>query len=429
MTHYTEGPSCDSLFAMQVVQSLKDLDQCRTQGPVLVRSKGLKYTWTKGEWVPEIDLEKLGVTNPNETEDESSKVQISQVLSDRVLRWSWSLKHQCYLLRSHVEGRGWQPHPYGGGLVASTAEVDRRAYVGPNAVVAGHARVQGRAKIYNYATVQDRALVCDQAYVYGDAVVGGNAIVMNDAQVKDSAVVLGRSVIQDRALVRQNAKVLQGVISQGSVVFGEAVVTEDSRLQDHAKASGTAVVKGGVILKGSTHVEGTATPSDTFTFDVEGVPHEYSKGNTVARPLARVESNRNPNLGVYLKNLTRGIKGTAKLFKLNYFDVSYIWRLQPAGYWRLILVRDAATGEDTFIHPEGVGGPLHEKTEPPRAETFPETKPAVEPTPVEELSVLKTMGEAALATLADRALGKAGSALTAVGRDMLVADAVSGALA
>ncbi len=69
------------------------------------------------------------------------------------------------------------PHPNGDGLVATTASVDKEAYVGPEA------RVSNEARIIGNVTIKDRVLICDKAIVDGTkspvkiegvTIIGGN---------------------------------------------------------------------------------------------------------------------------------------------------------------------------------------------------------------------------------------------------------------
>ena len=65
------------------------------------------------------------------------------------------------------------PHPNGGGFVASTAKVDEKAYVGPNAMVLGNAMVRGNVRIEGNAVVMGNAVVKGNATISGYAIVTG----------------------------------------------------------------------------------------------------------------------------------------------------------------------------------------------------------------------------------------------------------------
>jgi hypothetical protein len=127
-------------------------------------------------------------------------------------------------------------HPNGGGFVASTASVDRKAYVGPRAQVLGNAKVIGAVRIEDYAVVTDNATVRDYARISGHAVVRDRAVVQDRAKLRDYAEVKGKTVVRDSARMLEHAYTdggcteisgnvtLKGVAWVGGKVGGSAIV-------------------------------------------------------------------------------------------------------------------------------------------------------------------------------------------------------------
>ena len=117
----------------------------------------------------------------------------------------------------------YNPHPNGGGLVASTAKVDSSVYVAPGAVVKGDAVVTGNVRILDHAVVEGSAKVSDNAVIAGYGMVAENAVVSGNARVDDCGLVMGRANISG------NAKVIES-----ACVYG------NTTMKDHATAKGIA---------------------------------------------------------------------------------------------------------------------------------------------------------------------------------------------
>lgn len=109
------------------------------------------------------------------------------------------------------EGDFYRPHPNGGGLVALTANVDLRVFVGAHAMI------------------KDTASVHGDYFIVDTAVVGGSACLIGGGRLKDAAVVDGRAR-------------LEGFI----VVAGQA------------RVSGDALVRGRIFLKYNAYIAGTS---------------------------------------------------------------------------------------------------------------------------------------------------------------------------
>jgi hypothetical protein len=132
---------------------------------------------------------------------------------------------------------GGAAHPNGGGFVASTAQVEASAFVGPDARVLGKSRVLGQARIDGRAvirdsTVRDRALVTGHALVAEESTIGGEAIVGGSAWIKN------RSIVQDRATVLEHA-----MISSGKTCGGDVTVKGLSNVYG-GNQRGTAMIDG-----------------------------------------------------------------------------------------------------------------------------------------------------------------------------------------
>jgi len=115
-------------------------------------------------------------------------------------------------------------HSNGGGFVAESAEVDDKAYVGPNARVLGDSKVMDNARVEDYAVVRG-------------STVKNNAIISGHALVKGSTV-------KDNARVRDRGRVYGGSTVQGS-----------ARILEHATHS-KKKCGGNAVLKGVAHADG-----------------------------------------------------------------------------------------------------------------------------------------------------------------------------
>lgn len=136
------------------------------------------------------------------------------------------------------DSRG-KPHPNGGGFVASTASVDKNAYVGPNAMVLGNAKVRGNVRIEGNAVVMGNAVVKGNATISGYAIVAGNAKVADNAYIGDYAIVSGS------AKVSNNAKVIES-----AYVFGNYSMSENSIAKGLALCLGSGALSGQAVADG-----------------------------------------------------------------------------------------------------------------------------------------------------------------------------------
>lgn len=136
------------------------------------------------------------------------------------------------------DSRG-KPHPNGGGFVASTASVDKNAYVGPNAMVLGNAKVRGNVRIEGNAVVMGNAVVKGNVIVSGYAIVAGNAKVSDNAYIGDYAIVSGSAKISDNAKVIESAYVFGNYsMSDNSIAKGLALCLGSGSLSGQAVADG-----------------------------------------------------------------------------------------------------------------------------------------------------------------------------------------------
>lgn len=130
-------------------------------------------------------------------------------------------------------------HPNGGGLVASTANVDSSVYVAPNAIVKGSATVSGNVKILDHAVVEGSARVSDSAVISGYAIVAENAVVSGNARVDDYAGVMGRANISGNAKVIESACVYGNTtMRDNSIAKGCAYIMADSSLSANGVGDG-----------------------------------------------------------------------------------------------------------------------------------------------------------------------------------------------
>ncbi len=100
----------------------------------------------------------------------------------KIYRYPWQIKIDGAVpfVNNH-RGISGQPHPNGGGFVASTAYVAPTAYVGPNAQILSNAMILGNASIEGQATVTTSTVVTDDAVVRDAAFVGWS-------DVRDNAI-------------------------------------------------------------------------------------------------------------------------------------------------------------------------------------------------------------------------------------------------
>lgn len=144
-----------------------------------------------------------------------------------------------------VEGAA---HSNGGGFVEFSAQVDRTAYVGPNAQVLGRSKVIGKARIEDYSVVEN-ATVKDSALVSGHALVKEESVVADNAKVRGYAVVKGRTTVKGNARILEHAAIFtQKACSDNVTVKGVSSVYGGNQ-------SGTAMIdgfyaKGNDITKG-----------------------------------------------------------------------------------------------------------------------------------------------------------------------------------
>jgi len=136
-------------------------------------------------------------------------------------------------LKQTVQGTA---HPNGGGWVASTAKVDTKAFVGPNAQVLGTAQVSGNARVEGYAIVKGSARLSENAIVKDHAVVGGASVLSGSTVVEKTARVFG-STLRNYAIVSGSALCINCTFS-GNVIVGDLAWLWNSSL------SGTVIVGG-----------------------------------------------------------------------------------------------------------------------------------------------------------------------------------------
>lgn len=128
-----------------------------------------------------------------------------------------------------IDGVRYHHHPNGGGLVAETAEVADRVYVGPCARVCDYSRLSGDVLVFGNAWISGRAEVSGAALVFGHARVFGNAKVRDYTKIYGSARVHGDAVISgfaealDKADIGGYARIQGNARITGSVGgLGEA---------------------------------------------------------------------------------------------------------------------------------------------------------------------------------------------------------------
>jgi UDP-3-O-[3-hydroxymyristoyl] glucosamine N-acyltransferase len=104
---------------------------------------------------------------------------------------------------------GYQRHPNGGGLVATTARVAPSAYVALG------------------ARVEDFAVLCTSARLFDDASVGGFAVIGSMVTLRDNARVEGKAILRGGGIVREH-----GYVGGHAYLFGPVVVTGRARAVD-----------------------------------------------------------------------------------------------------------------------------------------------------------------------------------------------------
>ena len=122
----------------------------------------------------------------------------------KIYRYPWQIKIEgaTPTYNAH-EGIAGNPHPNGGGFVASTAQVDPSVYVGPNATVLGNSVLRNNVRIENQAMVcssnlSDNVLIRDAGVAIfsnasGDVVVEDSASLWWKNSVTGSAIFGGDS--------------------------------------------------------------------------------------------------------------------------------------------------------------------------------------------------------------------------------------------
>ena len=158
----------------------------------------------------------------------------SVTLSDNV-----TIKERTVSARNQWGNAEYKQHPFGGGLVASTAHVDDSVYVAPNAIVKDSAEITGNVKILDHAVVEGSAKVSDNAVISGYGIVAENAVVSGNARVSDTAMVMGRANISG------NAKIIES-----ACVYG------NTKMTDNAVAKGIAFVMADAVISGQGVVDG-----------------------------------------------------------------------------------------------------------------------------------------------------------------------------
>lgn len=109
----------------------------------------------------------------------------------KIYRYPWQVRitGATPFVNNHV-GIAGSAHGNGGGFVADTATVGRRAYVGPDAQVLGNAILEGYARVEDEATVTQFATVTDDAIIRGAGFVGW-ATVTDSVIIEESAMQFG----------------------------------------------------------------------------------------------------------------------------------------------------------------------------------------------------------------------------------------------
>ena len=158
----------------------------------------------------------------------------SVTLSDNV-----TIKERTVSAQNQWGRAEYKQHPFGGGLVASTAHVDDSVYVAPNAIVKDSAEITGNVKILDHAVVEGSAKVSDNAVISGYGIVAENAVVSGNARVSDTAMVMGKANISG------NAKIIES-----ACVYG------NTKMTDNAVAKGIAFVMADAVISGQGVVDG-----------------------------------------------------------------------------------------------------------------------------------------------------------------------------
>ena len=116
------------------------------------------------------------------------------------------------------DGNGFVPahkHPFGGGWVANTAEVDDSVYIAPLARIFGHAKIYnnvkigGFSKISGYAQIRDNVCIGGKVSVQGYALVEGNVILEKECFVGAGTHLAGNFKISDHAMFMQATRCLE----------------------------------------------------------------------------------------------------------------------------------------------------------------------------------------------------------------------------
>ena len=162
------------------------------------------------------------------------------------------------------ENATYSAHPNGGGLVASTANVDASVYVAPDAVVKGSATVTGNVKLL------DHAVVCGSAKVSGDVIVSGYGMIGENATVSGSVRVDDCGIICGRANVSGSAKVIES-----ACVYG------NTTMQDQSVAKGVTFAMANSKFSGQGVGDGDLYTDNDISF-TQGVSYGWTSAQDYA---------------------------------------------------------------------------------------------------------------------------------------------------
>ncbi len=478
---------------LKMVEEVYELGDPSGGGDIYVRSEGMHYQYDPKlrAWVPLLELEAFGLVNPN-TEHRRHTDPYLQVSDTFVATWVRSSALQNWHLESVTQGTGWQQHR-SGAWVSETAEVGPEALLGPYVVIGGSAIVEDGAEVTGLSTITERARVrkgariLDRSTVEGEAEVSGT--VRQSARVSGNARVLGEAVLQGQAHVGQFATVQGGALVTGraaghSTIEGHAQVC--GSVYGHARVFGKAV-----ILPSTEVDHGTWSEKNCYRFQLKRINFKAEHPATKVKSVASLESLSKLNReiaadrvfvegeGFYyekeaeVKGLppgsllwiggnertldtvegwkpAKGVTGYAKRGRMLAETLSpahtvvihgernhlqQIWI--PSATGPLLLQAMGLDGEVTYQDPnfyEHVTRFQYRRPTPLPWQDLGEAPQLEHKTPAptsdwESPTIAGTIGEAVLAALAERALGPLGQALTATGRDLMVASSVSKALA
>ena len=195
-----------------------------------------------------------------------------------------------------------------GGFVATTANVESTAFIGPEAAVCGNAKVKDSARIEDSARINSHVEIKDSAKVYGSARIDGQTPTLADPgplSIHGNAEIYGNTQVSGGLQVYGNAKIYgsaqvsgdeSGVKIYGSAqIYGNAKVNQsliygNARIYGEAEVSNSWKVRGNVLIYDAARVTGSSLKDRAMVYGRAQVKNSAISGDAVIGGNARANS-------------------------------------------------------------------------------------------------------------------------------------------